>query len=175
MYKDMRSRVRVGNGYSEEFGVGVGVHQGSVLSLLLFIVLEALSREFRTGWSWELLYADHEPRQRSGFQPGNTWAVQPQKMARGLKFWIYEVEGLYYLCSENKGTDQLCSHPEADLSLCFRICKKPFFSRRDSQSLNDQYRAHGGTAGKVEGMEIKDGEEGPADEHGEDKDYGLWH
>ena len=59
MYKDVRSRVRVGDGYSEEFGVGVGVHQGSVLSLLLFIiVLEALSREFRTGCPWELLYAD---------------------------------------------------------------------------------------------------------------------
>ena len=50
MYKDVRSRVRVGDGYSEEFGVGVGVHQGSVLSPLLFIiVLEVLSREFRTG------------------------------------------------------------------------------------------------------------------------------
>ena len=59
MYKDVRSRVRVGDGYSEEFGVGVGVHQGSVLSPLLFIiVLEALSREFRTGCPWELLYGD---------------------------------------------------------------------------------------------------------------------
>ena len=59
MYKDVRSRVRVCDGYSEEFGVGVGVHQGSVLSPLLFIiVLEALSREFRTGCPWELLYAD---------------------------------------------------------------------------------------------------------------------
>ena len=59
MYKDVRSRVRVGDGYSEEFGVGVGVHQGSVLSPLLFIiVLEALSMEFRTGCPWELLYAD---------------------------------------------------------------------------------------------------------------------
>ena len=34
-------------------------------------------------------------------------AVQPQEMARGLKFWIYEEEGLYYLCSENRGADQL--------------------------------------------------------------------
>ena len=40
-------------------GVGVGVHQGSVLSPLLFIIVfEALSREFRTGCPWELLYAD---------------------------------------------------------------------------------------------------------------------
>ena len=37
----------------------VGLHQGSVLSPLLFIiVLEALSMEFRTGCPWELLYAD---------------------------------------------------------------------------------------------------------------------
>ena len=37
----------------------MGVHQGSVLSLLLFIiVIEALSREFRTGCPSELLYAD---------------------------------------------------------------------------------------------------------------------
>ena len=34
-------------GYSEEFEVKVDIHQGSVLSPLLFIiVLEALSREF---------------------------------------------------------------------------------------------------------------------------------
>ena len=59
MYTDVTSRVTVGNGYSEEFGVAVGVHHGSVLSPLLFIiVLEALSREFRTGCPWELLYAD---------------------------------------------------------------------------------------------------------------------
>ena len=34
-------------------------------------------------------------------------AVHSQKMARGLKFWIEEVEGLYYPCSKNKGADQL--------------------------------------------------------------------
>ena len=37
----------------------VGVHQGSVLNPLLFIiVLEALSREFHSGVPWEDLYAD---------------------------------------------------------------------------------------------------------------------
>ena len=45
MYATARSRVSVGEGYNEEFEVKVGVHQGSVLSPLLFIiVLEALSR-----------------------------------------------------------------------------------------------------------------------------------
>ena len=59
MYANARSRVRVNGQLSEEFEVKVGVHQGSVLSPLLFImVLEALSREFRTGVPWELLYAD---------------------------------------------------------------------------------------------------------------------
>ena len=53
-------------------------------------------------------------------------AVQPQKMARGLKFRIKIEEGLYYPCSENtEDADQLRSDYSADLRLCFRICKKP--------------------------------------------------
>ena len=60
MYRDVKSRVRVNGQCSKEFGVGVGVHQGSVHSPLLFIlVLEALSRQFCTGVPWELLYADN--------------------------------------------------------------------------------------------------------------------
>ena len=59
-------------------------------------------------------------------------AVQLQKMARGLKFRIEKVEVLYYLCSENKGADQLRGYREADLRLCFRICKNPVFSCRGS-------------------------------------------
>ena len=42
---------------------------------------------------------------------------------------------MYYLCSENKGADQLRGYCEADLRLCFRICKKPVFSRRGSNYL----------------------------------------
>ena len=48
MYSNARSHVHVGEGYSEESEVKACIHQGSVLSPLLFIiVLEALSREFR--------------------------------------------------------------------------------------------------------------------------------
>ena len=58
-YANARSHVRVGERNSEEFEVKVGVHQGSVLSPLLFIIVpEALSREFHSGVPWENLYAD---------------------------------------------------------------------------------------------------------------------
>ena len=39
---------------------------------------------------------------------------------------------MYYPCSANKGADQLCGYREADLRLCFCICKSRVFSRRGS-------------------------------------------
>ena len=59
LYKEMRSRVRVAGETSDSFEIGVGVHQGLVLSLLLFIlVMEEATRECRVGGLCELLYAD---------------------------------------------------------------------------------------------------------------------
>src|SRR5664279_3193076 len=59
MYEDATTAVKVNGRVSNAFVVRVGVHQGSVLSPLLFIiVLKALSREFREGLPMELLYAD---------------------------------------------------------------------------------------------------------------------
>jgi hypothetical protein len=59
MYVDATTMVRINGNMSGGFSIKVGVHQGSVLSPLLFIiVLEALSRKFRGGLPWELLYAD---------------------------------------------------------------------------------------------------------------------
>ena len=55
-------------------------------------------------------------------------AVQAQKMARSLEFRIKDEEELYYLGSEYKGTDQLRDYYEADLCLCFLICKTLVFS-----------------------------------------------
>ena len=59
MYEGAVISVKLGVSESAEIAVKVGVHQGSVLSPLLFIiVLEALSKKFRIGLPWELFYAD---------------------------------------------------------------------------------------------------------------------
>ena len=44
---------------------------------------------------------------------------------------------MYYLCSENKGADQLRGHREADLRLCFAHAKH-LFSDDTSHMFKDQ-------------------------------------
>ena len=59
LYDGAETRVRVGSAYLEEFKVKVGVHQGSVLLLLLFaIVVDVITENARRGVVNKLLYAD---------------------------------------------------------------------------------------------------------------------
>ena len=59
MYRNTKSKVRVSSNFSDDFLIKVGLHQGSLLSPLLFItVFEALFREMRLGCPEELLYAN---------------------------------------------------------------------------------------------------------------------
>ena len=53
-------------------------------------------------------------------------AVLSQKMARGLKFRIYEVEELYYPCSENKGADRCVVTVQLICVFVFAYAKKRF-------------------------------------------------
>ena len=46
---------------------------------------------------------------------------------------------MYYPCNENKGADQLRGYREADLRLCFRICKKPDRFSHDEAQLSFKY------------------------------------
>jgi len=59
MYSGAKTVVRTVYGNSEGFEVKLGMHQGSALSPLLFvIIMEAISGEFRVVLPWQLLYAD---------------------------------------------------------------------------------------------------------------------
>ena len=87
---------------------------------------------------WEIYAVWFEPRRQKtglrGFRPGptQTGLYSHRRWLRDLKFRIWKAEALYYPSGENKGADQLRGHREADLRLCFRICKNPVFSRRGS-------------------------------------------
>ena len=61
LYEGSRTKVRVGFALSEEFGVrvGVGLHQASVISPLIFaIVVDAVTEQARKRLLNEILYAD---------------------------------------------------------------------------------------------------------------------
>ena len=51
-------------------------------------------------------------------------AVQSHKMA--TDFQIQQVDELYYPCSENTGTDQLCGYREADMAFVSAYAKSRF-------------------------------------------------
>ena len=59
LYEGSRTKVRVGSGTLEEFGVRVDVHQGSVLSPLIFaIMVDVVTEHEREGLLNKILYAD---------------------------------------------------------------------------------------------------------------------
>ena len=72
--------------------------------------------------------------------------VQAQKRARNMKFRIYVEEEFYYQRSENKGADQLRGYREADLRLCFRLCRLLVFPRGGSNIIDDRGRYSNFTA-----------------------------
>ena len=59
MYDRVRTTVRSAAGLTEEFEVGVELHQGSALSPFLFaIVMDKLTVDIRKEAPWDMLFAD---------------------------------------------------------------------------------------------------------------------
>ena len=79
-----------------------------------------------------------EPRRQKtglrGFRPGptQTGLYSHRRWLEAWNFVFRKGSDCTIRCSENKDADQLRGYREADLRLCFRICKNPVFSRRGS-------------------------------------------
>ena len=59
MYDGATTTVRSAAGLTEEFKVGVGLHQASVLSPFLFaIIMDKLTKDIRKDAPWDMLFAD---------------------------------------------------------------------------------------------------------------------
>ena len=59
MYDRATTTVRSASGLTEEFKVGVGLHQGSALSPFLFaIIIDRLTEDIRKDAPWDMLFAD---------------------------------------------------------------------------------------------------------------------
>ena len=66
-----------------------------------------------------------EKTNKLGFRPGptQTGLFCHRKWLEAGNFGLKKVEELFYPFSENKGADQLHSYCEADLRLCFCLCR----------------------------------------------------
>src|SRR5258706_378755 len=83
MYEGVITSVKMGAGETEAFSERESVHQGTVLSPLLFIiVLEEVSKKFRAGLPWELFYADDMAMM----------AESAQELIVKIKLWKTEIE-----------------------------------------------------------------------------------
>eukprot|EP00795_Rhopilema_esculentum_P004476 gene4476-biopygen12171 len=94
-YYNASTVVRTPYGETKEFTIDVSLHQGSALSLFLFvIVMDVISEVWRSGVQWETLFADDlELMADSEEELQEKWDVWHEGMAKkGLKVNIKKTE-----------------------------------------------------------------------------------
>ena len=83
MYDGVTTTVRSAAGLTEEFKVGVGLHQGSALSpFLFFIIMDKLMEGIRKDTPWDMLFADDIVLSRQSHK----------ELEDGLKIWRNALE-----------------------------------------------------------------------------------
>ena len=83
MYDRATTTVRSAAGLTEEFKVGVGLHQGSALSPFFFaVIMDKLMEDIRRDAPWDMLFADDIVLSRQNCR----------KLEDDLEFWRYALE-----------------------------------------------------------------------------------
>ena len=96
MYANIETSVKVEYTRSESFDVKVGVHQGSILSPLLFaLVMDEVSKAIRKGVVKEMLYADDI------VLVGDNWEEIESRYTRWKK--ALQEKGIKNKCKQDKG------------------------------------------------------------------------
>ena len=87
MYDGATTTVRSAAGLTEEFKVGVGLHQGSALSPLIFaIIMDKLTEDIRKDAPWDMLFADDTVLSRQNCRElKNDLEMYRNALERGLK------------------------------------------------------------------------------------------
>jgi hypothetical protein len=170
LYVGTRSRVKTMAGTSEEFDIGVGVHQGSALSPLLFItVMEEATREGRRDGLWELLYADDlvlsAETKEEAIEQFNNWKRKTEK--KGLKI---NMEKTKVMVSGKKAKDQIrtgkypCSVCNRGVGVnsilcerCKRWCHRKCSGLRNVNEAGENYHCPTCVRGEVEEEEEREG------------------
>ena len=87
MYDGETTTVRSATGLTEEFKVGVGLHQGSALNPFLFvIIIDRLTEDIRKDAPWDMLFADDIVLSRQNYreleEDLNIWRNALERRAR---------------------------------------------------------------------------------------------
>ena len=159
LYTEGYTVVRTHTGLSESFEVKVGLHQGSVLSPLLFAtVMDIVSSEARSGLPSELLYADDLVIMAPTMEQPGRWVAdwRASLLGKGLKVNAGKSKvkvgssGGKMIINSGKWSWGVCGKGVQTNSVQYTVCKK-WIHKRCSGVRGDLSRVADGFRCRCEG------------------------